>query len=226
MHTKSAKFAVGKHYTKALTRIKISMRIIKGQNNFRTSEVINKNNSQLSQDFGGQALRPRSGQAMVEALVAISIILVGILGVFTLTSSSISINRIDADRYVAINLAKEGIELVKNLLDKNIIDELPWNNLPGFSMDGDYKIDYDDTLLSGWTLSSLLFFSKDSGGYRYPEIGDEETNFNRKITIDNVDDKHIKVTSTVYWASKNIDYEFSAVNYFYDLAEFKWNLLR
>ena len=166
-----------------------------------------------------------AGQIMVEALVAISIILVGILGVFTLTSSSISINRTAADRYVAINLAKEGVELVKSLLDRNIIDELPWNNLPGFIMDGDYKIDYDDDALSEWSPSSFLFFSKDSGGYRYQELGDVETNFNRKIAIDNIDDRHIKVTSTVYWKSKNIDYEFSVVDYFYDLAEFKWNLL-
>jgi len=166
-----------------------------------------------------------SGQIMVEALVAISIILVGILGVFTLTSSSISINRTAADRYVAINLAKEGVELVKNLLDRNIIDELPWNTLPGFINDGDYKIDYDDIALSEWSESSVLFFSKDSGGYRYEEVGDEETNFNRKITIDNIDDRHIKVTSTVYWTSKNVEYDFSVVDYFYDLAEFKWNLL-
>ena len=167
-----------------------------------------------------------SGQVMVEALVALSIIIVGVLSVFTLTTTSIGINRIGADRYVAINLAEEGVELVKNLLDRNIVDDLPWNNLPGFIAGGikDYKIDYNDVELSAWGLDDFLFFGKDGGGYRYQEAGDTKTIFNRKITIDNVDSSHIAVTSTVYWQSKNVPYEFSAVDHFYDLKELKWNL--
>jgi|GEM_PF-907749 len=167
-----------------------------------------------------------SGQVMVEALVALSVIIVGILGVFTLTSNSIGINRIDADRYVAINLAKEGIELVKNLLDRNIIDDVAWNTLPGFAPGGieNYKIDYNDAQLSFWSSDDVLFFGTDGGGYRYPELGDTETSFNRKINIQNIDNAHIKVTSTVFWKSKTSSYEFSVVEYFYDLKEFKWNL--
>ena len=165
-----------------------------------------------------------SGQIMVEALVALSVIVVGILGVFTLTVNSIGINRVDADRYVAINLAKEGIELVKNLLDRNIEDDLAWNNLPGF-IPGiiDYQIDYNDAILSPWN-GAVLYFGQNGGGYRYQEAGDVSTNFSRKITIFNIDDSHIKVVSMVYWKSKASSYEFSVVDHFYDLKELKWNL--
>jgi type II secretory pathway pseudopilin PulG len=168
------------------------------------------------------------GQAMVEALVALSVIIVGILAVFTLTSTSISVNRIDADRYVAINLAKEGIELVKNLLDRNIVDgNAPWNNLPGFqSGSTDYEIDYNDNALSLYD-GKPLYFGKNGGGYKYDSLsgsGDILTSFSRKINIKNIDDSHIKITSIVYWKSKNVSYDFTVVDYFYDLKELKWNL--
>ena len=54
---------------------------------------------------------------MVEAMVAMSVIVIGLLGVFALSSNSISLNRVAADRYIAVNLANEGIELVKNLIE-------------------------------------------------------------------------------------------------------------
>ncbi len=164
---------------------------------------------------------------MVEALIGLSVIVIGLLGIFTLTSTSLSVNRIDADRYVAINLANEGVELVKNLLDRNIIDDNPWNTLPGFTIDGDYKIDYTQSSLFPWDGSNdFLYFNIDGGGYRYKQIEDDKiTTFNRKINITNIDDSHIKVISTVYWKSKTESYDFSVVDYFYDLKEFKWNLL-
>lgn len=177
-----------------------------------------------------QNQRKEDGQVMVEAMVALSIIVIGILGIFTLTSTSITVNRMDADRYVAINLAAEGIELVKNLLDRNIVDDLQWNNLPcaggGYcGADGNYRIDYNDAGLSTDGIGDNLYFGQDGGGYRYQEPGDtQQTKFNRQINIKNLDDSHIKVTSTVYWQSKNNSYDFSVVDYFYNNKQFKYNL--
>ena len=148
------------------------------------------------QTENGQALRLSSGQAMVEAMVALSVIIVGVLGVFTLTSRSLSLNKVDADKYVAVNLANEGVELVKNLLDKNIMDDTePWNYLPcdgsGSACPPDsnprlYEMGYDDsyvTPLASESAARPLFFSaKGNGYYRYDQqTGDAPTNFKRKI---------------------------------------------
>jgi len=167
---------------------------------------------------------------MIEAMVALSVAVVGILGVFTLTSRSLSINRVDADRYVAVNLANEGIELVKNLLDKNIMDDLqPWNFLSGYSGNGDYEMDYNDpglTRLFGDARN--LFFSKDgSGYYRYqqPEYpNDVQTAFKRVIRIESPTANHIKVVSKLSWTSRGGSYDFSVEDHFYDLKIFKYNL--
>jgi type II secretory pathway pseudopilin PulG len=169
------------------------------------------------------------GQIMIEAIVALSIIAIGIIGVFTLTSRSISLNRVTADRYVAVNLANEGIELVKNLIDRNIMEYLKkeWNSIPGFDGTGDYEIDYNDTELSSVGGDPLCFNPDSSGYYRYCEQdGDKETSFQRIITITEKDDKykHIEVVSKVYWESRGAIYDFSVKDDFYDLQLFKYNI--
>ena len=65
-----------------------------------------------------QHLKDDKGQMMVEAIIALSLINISLLGVFVLLSNSIGTNREVADKYVAINLASEGIEIVKNIVDR------------------------------------------------------------------------------------------------------------
>ncbi|MBU4348665.1 hypothetical protein KJ671_04160 [Patescibacteria group bacterium] len=171
------------------------------------------------------------GQIMIEAIVALSIITIGIMGVFTLTSRSISLNRVTADRYVAVNLANEGIELVKNLIDRNIMtldseeETMAWNNIPGFDADiSEYEIDYDDTELSSVDGDSLCFSL--SGYYRYESNCEEKnkTNFKRIITITNKSSDHIEVVSKVFWTSRGGTYDFSVKDDFYNLQAFKYNV--
>ena len=63
----------------------------------------------LDKKFAG--LNRSSGQVLIEAMVAISIVTVGLLGIFSVLSRSLSLNRTVADNYVAANLAAEGIEI-------------------------------------------------------------------------------------------------------------------
>mgnify|MGYP001608093286 FL=1 len=207
----------------------MNRRAMKEQSNFTTttSDVVNKNNS-------GQAQHQNkfdAGQAMVEAMVAMSIIVIGLLGVFTLSSSSISLNKVAADRYIAVNLAGEGIELVKNLIDNN-----PWNEIPGFDLslspNGNYEIDFNDLKLKISEERTLFFskgdISKSGSGYYAYDNGDSgdldesyiETiqNFTRIMTIENISDEHIKVISTVSWKAKDGSMlNFSVEDHFYNL---------
>src|SRR3989344_3592233 len=86
-----------------------------------------------NQNLQPSTLNPKSraGQMMIEALVALSIILVGLLGIFALVSRSISLNAVASSQYVAANLAAEGIEVVKNVIDSNAMQAPPgsvaWN---------------------------------------------------------------------------------------------------
>jgi len=156
------------------------------------------------------------GQIMVEAMVALSVITIAVMGMFTLTSRSISLNRVTADRYVAVNLANEGVELVKNLIDRNIMIDGPWNDILGFNGTGSYEIDYNDLSLSEINGDeNYLYFNPDSSGYY---------RFKRIITITNNSPEHIEVISKVYWTSRGGIYDFSVKDDFYDLKSFKFNV--
>ncbi len=138
----------------------------------------------------------RTGQALVELMVAISVLVVGFLSITSLLSRSLALNRVIAENYTATYLASEGIEVVKNILDANIIAAQPWNN--GFA-NGDYELDYRTTSLQlnqGRTLS----FDPVSGYYTYGSA--TPTPFIRTINIDLVSADEVRVISTVSWISR------------------------
>ncbi len=152
-----------------------------------------KQNSPLRQGFAG-----RGGQVLVELMVAVSVMVIGLLGIFTLLAQSLGLNRVAADQYIAANLAAEGIEVVKNILDHNIIERNPWNE--GLERDGDFGVDYSSIVLDDNLSDEFLKFDKDSGRYNYT-TGDE-TNFKRVITINNLSADEIQVNSRVDWKSR------------------------
>ena len=170
-------------------------------------------------------------------MVAMSVIVIGLLGAFVLSSSSIGLSRTAADRYIAVNLAGEGIELVKNIIDQNIMlvepENVAWN--AGVSP-GNYEIDYNDLGLKPVNGDGrILFFSeKGSGYYAYDEDGLDlniykktKQKIKRIIAIENINLEHIKVTSTVSWNDKDGSrLSFFVEDHFYDFkgSFYKYNL--
>jgi hypothetical protein len=132
----------------------------------------------------------------MESLIAITIATVGLLGMFSLLSRSLSLTRVIADRYAAANLAGEGIEIVKNLIDNNILAARPWNQGLGT---GSYEVEYDSGLLpySG----RKLFFNPTSGFYSHDTSG-RETNFRREVRLERIGSDEIRVNSIVKWTSR------------------------
>ncbi|MBI5765716.1 hypothetical protein HZA71_00635 [Candidatus Falkowbacteria bacterium] len=59
------------------------------------------------------------GQGLLELIIAIGVITVGMFGVWTLFLSNFSGEKEASTRIVASNLAREGIEIVKNIRDTN-----------------------------------------------------------------------------------------------------------
>lgn len=111
-------------------------------------------------------------------MIAITIIVVGLVAVFTLLSESQSLNRVVADRYVGTYLAAEGLELVKNFIDTNYIGQFPWND--GLAA-GSYLIDYNDSALTPLGVNPKILY--DSAGNIYSYDSGSETRFTREIQI-------------------------------------------
>ena len=93
------------------------------------------------------------GQLLIEAMVAVSLMLVGLLGIFGVLSRSLGLSRVAADQFVAVNLASEGIEIAKNLLDSNIKQGLAWNSNFVDGGDGGREFDVSGT---SWNIRSTF----------------------------------------------------------------------
>lgn len=144
----------------------------------------------------------RKGQILIEALVAITIAGVGLLGVFSLLTQSLGLNKVVSDQFIASNLAMEGIELVKNLIDNNILQNRPWNE-GNCLTNSDHEIDYLETGTGSCAFSApgnFLKFDPSTGIYSYG-VG-QNTRFRRKITISWPSTDEIKVNSIVTWAGR------------------------
>ncbi len=141
--------------------------------------------------------RNDSGYILIESIIAITIVVVGLLGIFSLLSRSLSLNRVVSDRFVAAYIAAEGIEIVKNMIDNNILAGKPWN--AGLAT-GTYEADDSDMALraDGHT---LLRFDSGTGAYGYSEP--VLTAIRRAITIDvSPDGQEIAVGSRASWTTR------------------------
>ncbi|PWB38544.1 MAG: hypothetical protein C3F02_03405 [Parcubacteria group bacterium] len=61
----------------------------------------------------------QSGFTLIEALITLTVFTIGIIGAFSYALTNMASVRDNYDRYLATNLAREGLELVKNIRDSN-----------------------------------------------------------------------------------------------------------
>ncbi len=140
-----------------------------------------------------------AGQMLVEALLAMGIITLSALGVVGLASRSIGESRSVADEFVAVNLASEGIEISKNILDGNTLGGRPWNE--GFAP-GSYEVDYlSSSLISLSGNPRNLNFDRTTGLYSYSNLG-QATFFKRTITVQNINGDQIRIKAKVDWLAR------------------------
>lgn len=136
------------------------------------------------------------GYILIEAIIGISIAIIGILGILGLLSRSASLNRVVADQFIGNYLAIEGIEITKNLIDANIIQQRPWNY--GFNT-GSFEVDYSSLNLEPNQDRRILF---DSINKRYNYQTGTQTNFARTVNIELIGSEEIKVNSVVKWTTR------------------------
>ncbi|HOK20877.1 MAG TPA: prepilin-type N-terminal cleavage/methylation domain-containing protein [Candidatus Paceibacterota bacterium] len=157
-----------------------------------------------------QRAKNNKGFSLVEVMVSIGVILVGFTGALTLINRSIAFHDLAYSRLTASYLAQEGIEIVRNLRDENIIKNQEWNY--GLKS-GTYQVQYNSSSLSAYTGENLLLDSV-SGVYTYDaNENTRETRYNRRIEIqvispDSLDSSdEIRVISIVRWSNRGGDFE-------------------
>lgn len=158
-------------------------------------------------------LKMEKGFTLVETLVAISILLVAVVAPMSTIGGSLSSIFIARDQMIAVNFAQEGIEIVRQRRDSNMLNK--WKNGAGSWGDnlsaGGYLIDATNLRGSGTLLSCAsscgVGYKKSirqdpSTGLFYQKTAassGENTQFTRIVNIADVSPTEKTVTSTVTW---------------------------
>lgn len=151
------------------------------------------------------------GQLIVEAIIAITFLIIGVLTFFGLLAQSMGYYRIISDQYTATYLAAEGIEVAKNIIDSNYLQKLPWNQ---GVMAGDYEVDYKTTSLS--QLNQNRYLRIDGNGVYDYDINGRLSPFKRVVSVATPSAGEIVVNSTVTWGERGVTYKVNLEDHFFD----------
>lgn len=139
------------------------------------------------------------GQMLIEAIIAMGILTVAVFAIFSMLSRSTSLNRSISQQYVATYLAAEGLELVKNITDSNLlVCGTAWND---GATDGTWEVTYADSRLFRSGTNRKLKIDPTTGFYQY-DTG-EESPFTRTVTIQTITpDTEMRATAVVKWRGR------------------------
>jgi hypothetical protein len=148
-------------------------------------------------------VRSERGQSIIEAMVGLSILVTGLLGIFVLLSRSFYLSRFTGDQITGTYLAEEGVELTKNLIDHDVYAGIAasssqWENC---CAPGTYRIDYTGTQLTPYLSpqGSPQYLKFDSVSHRYGYAGSVTTPYNRWVIIATPSANEIAVNVIVQW---------------------------
>jgi type II secretory pathway pseudopilin PulG len=169
----------------------------------------------------------RRGQTLVEALIALSILTVGFVGIVGLLTKSFQLNRTISNDTQATYLASEGIEVAKNLIDHDVYEQLSGNSSYSwgscFPYPGGYyyyPIDYQTTDCASLNFSNSppdtpLYFDPTTDMFTTNSLGTNPTNFVRNIEVIN-NGEDLDVRSTVTWATGGQSNTITLEDHFYN----------
>ena len=131
--------------------------------------------------------KKNSGQGLIEMIVALGIIIVGVIGSLSLSVVALSSSRESETRVIAANLAREGIEVARNIRDSNWLAGCPDEEVEAelYNWDSEPAGCYQwDTGLKGETLTpntAIATFDPNNGkwslNFEAVDIDDEITQF-------------------------------------------------
>ena len=169
------------------------------------------------------------GFTLIELLIAIFVLSVGMLGAYVAIQKSASIASYSYNRLIAAYLAQEGIEIVRNVKDTNLLEDFAnppvlWNEgLDANIYQAQYSsitncTDLGPSLLpcsSCDDFTQLAFLMKGNNCY-YNYADGVNTIFKRKVSIIKVGEDELDIAATVYWKDGTQIREFKAWDKFYN----------
>ena len=165
------------------------------------------------------------GFTLVEFLITISVVSVGIVGALISIQQGIVAIDYAENKLTGAMLAQEGVEIIKNIRDTNLIENnyvvaTAWNEGLGV---GDFEVGYNNLTLVQPACSpscdydsSQLRFLRLSNGEHYNYSSGPNTAFKRKISITQIGSEQYDVDVVVYWRKRGGgNYEIILKQYLY-----------
>jgi len=175
----------------------------------------------------------QSGLTLMETTIGLGILMIGIMASLTLMFSSFKYTQQSEYEIVVVNLAREGVEIVRSM--RNNEDDNDTNDFNMFDLTEStkYKLDIEDdnsstnmeqekitdsnvTSASNCDTCSLYF---KNGKYVHDSNGSTPTIFKRLIKIEDTNPSQAfakKIISEVSWTVKNKTYSYTLETYLYD----------
>jgi len=169
-----------------------------------------------------EKLKVKKGFSMLEVIISLGIMTVGMMGVFSLIMQNHLIYNTNKNKFIAIALAQEGVELVRNYRDSNWLDEKLWDD--NVKNDSTYIIDaytiLDDSVDD---ISNAILYKDSENKYVHVATENTQTIFRRLIEVTEPNTGScpigdcLKVRSWVRWGERGTDHD-------YDISVFlyKW----
>ncbi len=162
------------------------------------------------------------GFSMLEVIISLGIMTIGMMGIFSLVAQNHLVYNTNKNKFIAISLAQEGIELVRNYRDSNWLEGEAWDN--EVKNDGDYIIDaytiLDDTVDD---IDDAELYLDSNNKYVHTATGNTEIPFKRLIQVSEPNTTAcpvgscVKVRSRVRWGERGTDYD-----YYIDVFMYEW----
>lgn len=163
----------------------------------------------------------------MEVVVAVFVLVVGVMGVYSLIQQAIAFTTVSSSRLIAIYLAQEGMEIARNIRDNNLLEihkglktEDQWTDgLTG--CEGGCQADYTYDVITGYpyVVGDTLQINP-SKLYNYQS--GEQTPFERKIRIFDIEDidglgvtDRMKVSVEVIWKERGRSHKVAVEEHLY-----------
>ena len=160
------------------------------------------------------------GFTLIETLVAITILLLGIVGTTTAIQTGISSFIFSKDQIIAFYLAQEGFEQIRNIRDENGLKHRHW--LTGLSQSSSDPCYFGSACTVDPVISNVaircssgpgncpvLRQNATTGFFGY-DVSWPATTFRREIMLTQVNSNEISIVVTVNWSKGLVSRQFSA----------------
>lgn len=160
------------------------------------------------------------GFTLIEAITAIFVLTVGIVSVFSVITQHIVSSRLAAHKLTAAYLAQEGIEIVRNIKDTNLVkmsqgESANWNDNLLNCSGGCYNFDYRSQTLPDDSYCNGKSYLKLDGNFYQCTASPDSLNWQRKVTINESGDI-LEVRVEVTWQERGVSQSLTAQTNFYN----------